>query len=112
MKKLWLLVLLFLALPAHADRGPLAAALTFHTIDYLQTLSIATDPRFKETNPILGEHPSKAAVTQYFAATGLAMYAAHALLPEQVAKYSTYVWLAVGVGATAHNHSIGVRIRF
>lgn len=45
----------------------IAIAVLFLVLDMLQTLQIALNPqKWKELNPILGEHPSWTAVCSYF----------------------------------------------
>lgn len=116
-----LLFLLFLvpsiSLSAKAETpDPIVPALVLHGADYLQTLQIShschTDGKYHETNPILGECPSKAEVGKYFAATALAGLALHEILPERYKPYASYVWVAVEAGAVGHNAAIGIKLGF
>ena len=62
-----------------ADTARQAAFVTVTAMDWMQTRQIAQNPdKYRELNPILGEHPSTGEVDVYFAAaiaahTGIAM---------------------------------------
>lgn len=115
-----LAILLFVTPPARAEweasDTELAAALTMHALDAIQTRNISeschTGGRFTETNPVLGACPSKTAVTGYFIGTAALLTAAHYLLPPSYAKWSTRLWLAVEVGAVGNNVAVGVKLAF
>ncbi len=114
-KRLCLSLCLLSSLPA-AARDPdteLAAAVTLHTMDWLQTRKIAANlHHLRETNQILGAKPSMAHVNKYFAATMLGGIAAHYLLPEKYAKWSDRIWISVEAGAVAHNFGMGIGFKF
>lgn len=100
---------------AHAE-DLLVPALVAHAADWSQTMAISeschSDGLFHETNPILGECPDKADVTKYFVTSAAVMTAAHYLLPKEYAKWTDRVWVAVEVGAVAHNAAIGIRFSY
>lgn len=95
---------------------PLPAALALHGMDYLQTLKISESCRsgggYYEQNPILGRCPSKAEVGRYFISTAVAGLVLREVLPTRYKHAATWVWVAVGTGAVAHNYNIGIRVGF
>lgn len=84
-----------------------------HTIDMLQTLKIARNPdEYHERNPILGEHPSEAAVVGYFVGTWIAQTALVHVLPASCRPYAQAVMIAVPLGAVVNNFSVGLGFGF
>ena len=72
--------------------GPAILAATLMLADFYQTQQIASQyPRYKETNPILGERPSTFGVTAHFAITagGLSLLSGKATCNQQRALWST-----------------------
>lgn len=71
------LILVFAPLPVYANWTPADTAwqvafLAVSEIDRRQTLKIADHPeKWRELNPILGEHPSRKEVNRYFLGTAL-----------------------------------------
>lgn len=131
--KYFILVIAFLASifssPAHAESDwtttDTALQVTYsvlHVMDWLQTRQIAANPdRWHETNPILGEHPSKGKVDAYFATTLIAHTAISYLLPKEVDALGykvparniwQMVWIGVEAGYVAHNYSLGIQAKF
>ena len=111
-------VLLLLAAPVSAqdwsaeEKTWAAAWLTTMAVDWGQTRYIARHPgEFREANPFLPHHPSMSDVNRHFVIGNLIMFGAAHYLP-QYRSTLLKVWLAIGVGATAHNAAIGVRISF
>lgn len=92
------------------DKSLLLGATTFHLVDWGQTRTIAYNPnRWTENNPFLGKHPSVGEVNNYFLSRLILVPLAAHLLPE----YRTIIlsiWFGAGVGFSAHNHSIGIRM--
>lgn len=114
----FVLALALLALPAHAREWTDdevawgTAAAVAHVIDWGQTRYIATHPeRFRELNPMIGEHPSLGGVNRYFLASGAFMFVAAHYMP-QYRSTLLKVWFAVGVASGVRNAMIGVQIRF
>jgi hypothetical protein len=113
-----LLCLALLTLPAQARewtdeelRWGAALAVT-RIIDWGQTRYIAKHPgEFREANPFLPHHPSMSDVNRHFIVGNLLMFGAAHYLP-QYRSTLLKVWVAIGVGANAHNAAIGVRISF
>ena len=81
-------------------------------IDMLQTLEIANNDKYYETNPILGKHPSEAQVIAYFISRGFAHYHVTKMIPL---KYRN-IWHTYNVvynyDVIRDNHDIGIRIDF
>ena len=81
-------------------------------IDMLQTLEIANNDKYHETNPILGKHPSEAQVITYFIARGLAHYELLKIIPQKYRNiYHTYN-IVYNYDTIRDNHNIGIRIDF
>lgn len=119
MKKLLFIILILLNSSTHAeewmytDTKREAVYLTFHTIDWLQTRTIAHNPdKWHEQNAILGKHPSIDRVDRYFALTGLAHIAVAYYLPSEYRKAFQYITIGIEMGIVAHNLSVGVEVRF
>ena len=81
-------------------------------IDMLQTLEIANNDKYYETNPILGKHPSEFQVVTYFIARGFAHYELLKMIPEKYRNlYHTYN-IVYNYDTIRDNHNIGIRIDF
>ena len=81
-------------------------------VDWLQTKEIASNPKFSETNLILGGNPDQNKVDVYFASCLLAHSAISYYLPKKYRRYWQCVFIAVEVGYVGHNVNAGVRIEF
>ena len=118
MRAALILALALLALPAHAhdwtdsEKRWAAAWIATRAVDWAQTRHVARNPdRFREINPFFGRHPSLGEVNRNFVLTTAAgLLAAHYL--PQYRKTMLQVWFAVGVGVTARNAAIGIRMEF
>ena len=90
----------------------LALQLLTTAADWNQTRQIAANPgHYYELNPILGQHPSAAAVNRHFAIyEGVVLAGAYA--------FPSYRNNILGISATveagfvAHNYSIGLKVNF
>jgi len=68
-----------------ADKVGQVMVLGAMTMDWLQTKYIATHGNeYRETNPMLGEHPSKGQVNAYFAGLAAFNVATSCLLPSEI----------------------------
>jgi len=106
--------LLAVALPREYLIGQ-GAYTIFHVVDWKQTLEIAENPQFYETNPVLGEQPSKGRVNTYFAATLVLHWTLGYILYEYVKPvWWVYIGFTSGVEGMMiyQNWEIGVRIKF
>lgn len=92
------------------DKTLLVASTAANVVDWGQTRTIAMNPdRWSETNPFLGKHPSVGEVNTYFISRLILVPVLAHYLPE----YRTAIlslWLAIGVGYSGHNHSIGLKM--
>lgn len=129
MKK-YLLPLLFAASSAFADDIPAsawtpaqlglgAAALALLAVDTRQTLDISklrAQPRqgdtMRESNPLLGTHPSDRKVKTYFSTVAVAQFVLLGNLSSNVRTGTLVGLVTLQIGCTAHNHSIGLSGRF
>jgi len=88
-------------------------ATSLKIIDWGQTLDIADKPdQYYETNPILGEHPSKGDVNKWFmGCIGIDLLITH-IMPS---KYRNY-WLGLNILISGYyienNYSIGLRMNY
>jgi hypothetical protein len=86
------------------------------TMDWGQTLDVnrwaAGHACRHEDNPILGMHPSRAAVNTYFVGAILA----HALVANQLSGcWRTawqLTWIGLEVGTVQRNYQLGIRLNF
>ena len=120
-KLLAALSLVALAAPAVADdwtwtRGDTireATYLTLQLVDWRQSCEIVKHPElYRETNTILGEHPSQSELNRYHIAAALLHVGIARALPKPTRDFWQYVSLVIEVDAVAHNRSIGIRIPF
>lgn len=82
-------------------------------IDWGQTLDIVDKPdQYYETNPYLGDHPSRGKVNRYFACSMAAKILTTHLLPSNLRKY----WLGSNIMVSGYyvnnNYHIGLRVNF
>jgi len=119
MKKLIILILLILPVaPVCADEWTqkdtqyqvVFIALT--AVDWLQTKEIARNPRFSETNPLLGGNPNQQKIDIYFASSILAHTAISYYLPRKYRRIWQVCWIGIEAGTSWHNVAAGVRIEF
>lgn len=113
-----MLAILLIAWPVSArdwtgeEIGWGAAAAAVRLADWAQTRNIVRNPdRFRETNPLIGEHPSRGRVDGSFVLGSALLFGLAHYLPEyrkQILKW----FVVLGAGVVARNASIGVRMRF
>lgn len=87
------------------------AALTgLMIIDWQQTREISKKPNeYRESNPILGEHPSRGEVNLYFATMWIVKSVIAGRLPSR--WRDDWLWFCIGESAAmvGHNYSIGLK---
>jgi len=118
----YLVALLIICLPipvqtadkwTKTELGLQALSTSLQIIDWGQTLDIAEKPdRYREINPLIGEHPSRGRVNTYFAVSVLSnIFIAH-LLPSLWRR----VWLGSRIMISGYlvngNYGIGLRVNF
>jgi hypothetical protein len=81
--------------------------------DWNQTLHVADHPeKWKELNPILGEHPSRGEVSIYMG-TSIILHAAIAyILPQPYRTWWQYAWIGIETAAVGNNLSVGIGIGY
>jgi len=89
------------------------AVTLLQVIDWGQTLDVSENPdKYREINPVLGDHPDRGRVNIYFACSILIKAAITWLLPTKWRKY----WLAGNIAASGylvkHNYNAGIEINF
>lgn len=123
MKSALIIVLLVvIASPVRAENkrswtaGDTILQLTFsavHAMDWSQTLYIARNPcTDHETNPVLGEHPSKGRVNSYFASTLVLHTAISYVLPKPYRTIWQVVWIGGQAVTVKRNIDVGIKIHF
>lgn len=85
------------------------AYMATHLIDWGQTLEIARNPKYYETNPILGKTPTRGEVNRYFLITGIGHYLISRYLDDyRLAWQKTTFFIELGV--VTRNASIGIKM--
>lgn len=80
-------------------------------LDWLQTLTIATHPRrWRERNPMLGEHPAPWGVHLWFSACAWALVIGLLVLPASVLKPALMIWVVGELWCVWNNHRLGIRL--
>lgn len=116
MKYIFLLILLFPMSSLAWDKADTQREITWqliHVIDWGQTVDIAKNPsRYREINPLLGEHPSVDDVNRYMVASSLTHYLISRSLKPKYRKYWQYVTIGMTSTLIVHNYSVGLRMNF
>ena len=119
MKKYIIIVLLLVASNGFCgddwtalDTSFQATLLTLKAVDWLQTKEIARNPKYSETNFILGKYPKQNEVDLYFASSAIAHTVIAYYLPSKLRRVWQCMFLFIQVGCVSHNYNAGIRIRF
>lgn len=88
------------------------AMTALYLVDYGQTRDIKNHVGYYETNPLLGKHPSDVRIRNYFAGVIVGSAVVTYLLPSNLRPYWQWGNIIVQVGVTAHNHNIGLGVKF
>ena len=119
MKKILIIALIFFATPVFAsdwtreDTYRELAWTALLVVDYGQTMNIARNPdKFKEYNPILGEHPSKSSVRLYMLSAAIIHPVISYYLPPKYRKWWQYISIGIEAGAIGNNIGAGIGISF
>ena len=78
----------------------------------LQTLEIANNDDYYETNPILGKHPSELEVITYFVARAFTLSELTKMTPQKYRGFTHAFNIVYNFDIVRKNHSIGIRIGF
>jgi hypothetical protein len=101
-----------------------AVALGLLALDYKQTMNLTTKfpgtafaatqttDTFRETNPLLGKHPSSSHVKNYFAAVTVGQGVLAAALPSKYRDWALGGLITVELVTTTHNRTIGLSGKF
>lgn len=81
-------------------------------LDWRQTKTFIKNPRFIESNKILGEHPSQNSVDIYMAIFALTHTGITHILPQKYRKYFQMIFIISESSAVYNNHQLGIRIKF
>jgi hypothetical protein len=112
------LLILLLLIPSPArpwsdQKNLVAASYVVSFIDWGQTLDISSHPEsFHEINPIMGAHPSRAAVNNYFLASTLFHTALLFTLPDNLRTLYLKSRLIFQTSLISNNAHIGIQIHF
>ena len=94
----------------------MAGYLALHLIDWGQTLYIADNPKiYSEINPIIGAHPTRERVNQYFLMSGATIYLADKAIKKRHSKLSgvfRVVLITTQFAVVQSNYRIGIKIGF
>ena len=96
----------------NVDKANIVLFNVLQTIDMLQTLEIAYNDDYYETNKILGKHPSEAHVVAYFVARGIAHYHLTHIVPAKYRNYFHGYNVIYNYNTVKDNHNLGIRINF
>ncbi|MFH1528769.1 MAG: hypothetical protein ABIG69_19365 [Bacteroidota bacterium] len=120
MKKL-LIILLICLMPTISfakdvwtkkDSAYQGTLLTLMAVDWLQTKEIARNPKYYETNPILGKYPNQNEVDFYFFSTAILHTGIAYYIPKEYRRWWQYVFIGIQTTCVLNNISIGVSIKF
>lgn len=95
-----------------ADKAREAVFVALMAVDLGQTLDIEHHPELYETNPILGEHPSRRRIATYFLTTTALHLLAVDALPARWRAAVQYVSIGIEAGATGNNYRLGLKLAF
>lgn len=119
MKTILVAALLLITPSAHADDWSTAdsyreaAYLTLHVADWLQTRQIAKNPdQWRETNYILGAHPSTNAVDAYMISVAAIQLAIAYALPSGYRDAFQYISIGHKAGYVQRNLELSIRVKF
>jgi hypothetical protein len=120
MKLILIIILLCLPVGAQAadpwDKQDIALEVLWqclHAVDWGQTLDIASRPeRYREINPLIGEHPSRARVNAYMGLSTLTHIGITHLLPKSYRPYWQMITIGISGTLIIHNFNIGLQVRF
>ncbi len=94
------------------DKSLIVASTILQGIDMLQTLEIANNDKYYETNPILGKHPSEFQVIAYFVTRAYTLSELTKMTPLKYRGFTHAFNIAYNYDVVRKNHSIGIRIDF
>ncbi len=81
-------------------------------LDATQTKAAMSKPGFRETNPLLGSHPSSGSINKHFAEAGIIHAAVSYLSPTIYRKSWQWGSLFIEGLVVAHNAYLGASLKF
>jgi hypothetical protein len=112
----FILSLIAISLAAKAQDATFERELAYsalHIVDWMQTRSIAAQPKqWEEKNLILGSHPSQARVNRYMGLTLAGHWAVTYTLPEAYRPAWQYGTIAIEAYVIHKNYNLGITARF
>ena len=81
-------------------------------VDYGQTRDLKNHSELRETNPLLGSHPTDVRIRNYMLGAAIGHAAVTYLLPPEYRPYWQAGTLIIEVGVIQHNYSLGLGMRF
>ena len=78
-------------------------------VDAYQTHKLVDDPRYYETNMILGEHPSDGSINLYMVGCAVGHTLVSGLLNSEWREAWQYVWIGAETYTVGSNYNLGVR---
>ena len=118
MRQIFLVLMLFFAIPVQADdkwtTQNTVLEIVYQTaafVDWKQTRALESFGH-SETNPLLGAHPSAGKVNAYFIGCAIGHLLIAYLLPEKwrLAFQAASVFIEIDV--VRHNYGVGIRVSF
>lgn len=94
----------------NADRALLVGSSAAWIVDWGQSRWIAKHPEYRETNRILGDHPSVGRVNAYFVTMLVGNYIVADALPSPLRKMWLGGTIVIEANTAARNYGIGVRM--
>jgi hypothetical protein len=108
-----ILLLPFLVAWTQEDTKYQTAFIATALVDWGQTLYIASNPdEYKESNVLLGDHPSRDKVNMYFPCAIVLHTAVAVALPKDYRRVWQLIWIGIETGMIVHNTSIGIKVDF
>lgn len=87
-----------------------------HAADLIQTLQIENHPGLRETNPLLGDHPTKGKILVWYMTTAYGHTFITDKLDEHAPKWVCRAWQSVTIGEAVNavygNYKLGLRFGF
>lgn len=94
------------------DTARQAAVLTLFAVDAGQTLDIKHHANLRETNPILGSHPTDSRVKTYFVLAAVVHTAASYYLTPEYRRYLQNGTIVLELAVIGNNKRLGLNIKW
>ena len=92
-----------------ADTTRQAVLIGLTAVDWAQTRQIVDDPNHYESNPILGEYPTKTEIDVFMIAGASLQLLIPAMLQPKYRRIFQYIFIVERAVFTANNYRIGIR---